>query len=144
MKKFFSIVLIASTLVTSAFASDNGKANSKMTAHIKANYANAHDITWTYTDKFEKASLILGQEKVDVYYDEYGDLMGTTKTMAFDKLPKSALISLTTDYTFPDYTLTDCISVTDADNNTNYYVSFDLDGESVMVSISTNGAVSLL
>lgn len=144
MKKFFTLALITLSLVSSAFASNNEKVNNRAVAHLEANYAGAKNVTWTYTEKFEKASMYVGQEKVDVYYDSFGELMGTTKTMAFDKLPKSALEILTTEYTFPDYQLTDCIEYTDTDNNKSYFVSFDLDNERIIVSISANGSVSLV
>ncbi len=142
MKKFIILTVIAFTFVTGSFASNNEKTSSKAAAHLEANYANAKNVTWTYTENYAKASITIGQEKLDVYYDTYGELIGSTKTMAYDKLPKSALETFTTEYTFPDYQLTDCIAFTDADNNTNYFISFDLYGESVMLSISNNGTVS--
>lgn len=144
MKKYFILALIALTFITSSFASTSFSASNKAAAHLEVNYANAKDVSWTYTEKYEKASLTIGKEKVDVYYDIYGELIGSTKTMAFDKLPKYALETLTTEYTFPDYQLKDCIEFTDADNNTNYYVSFDKDGERLMLSISGYGVVSTM
>lgn len=138
MKKFFIAALIALTLVSSAFASGSEKA----AAHLQANYASAENITWNYGKTFQKASITVGKEKVDVYYDEYGSLIGSTKTMDFDKLPKAALETLTTEYTFPDYQLTGCIAFTDADYNTNYFVSFDMGEEKLRLSISNTGKVA--
>jgi len=142
MKKFLLAGLIVVSFVTSAFASANEKVSSKAVANLEANYSAAKNISWTVSDNFIKASFTLGNEKIDVYYDEYGDLLGTSKMMAFDKLPKSALDILTTDYTFPDYQLTDCIEFTDADNNKNFFVSFDINNERIVLSISTNGSVT--
>ena len=144
MKKFFIASLITLTLVSSAFASTTDKANSKAAAHLQANYTAAENITWTYTENFQKASITVGSQKVDVYYDEYGALIGSTKTMDFDKLPKWALETITTEYTFPDYQLTDCIAFTDADNITSYFVSFDLGQEKIRLSISMVGNVALM
>ena len=62
--------------------------------------------------------------------------------MAFDKLPKAALIFLTIAYTYPDYQLTDCIEFTDADNHKNYFVSYDINNERIVLLISTNGSVT--
>lgn len=142
MKKFFLSALIVATFVTSAIASTHEKISSKAAAHLAAHYADAKKVSWTVSDHFEKASITMGNEKVDVYYDGYGTLLGSTKTMAFDKLPKSALDVLTTEYSFPDYQLTDCIEYTDADNNRVYYISFDVDGERIIVSVSGFGLVS--
>lgn len=142
MKKFFTAALIALTFVTSAFASTREKINNKVAAHLEATYPAAKNVSWTYTDNFEKASITVNNENIDVFYDAYGELVGSSKTMAFDRLPKSALEVLTTDYTFPDYQLTDCIEFTDAYNTKRYYVSFEQDNERIMLSISANGFVS--
>lgn len=142
MKKFLIAGLIVVSFATSAFASSNEKVSSKAMVNLVANYSAAKNISWTVSDNFEKASFIIGNEKVDVYYNEYGDLLGASKMMAFDKLPKSALDILTTEYTFPDYQLTDCIEFTDADNNKNFFVSFDINNEKIVLSISTNGSVT--
>jgi hypothetical protein len=140
MKKFLIAALIVVSFATSAFASNS--ASSKALAHLEANYSAAQNVSWTVTDDFEKASFTIGNEKNDVYYNVYGDFIGSSKTMAFDKLPKAALDILTTEYTFPAYQLTDCIEFTDADNNKSFYVSFDINNERVFISISTNGSVA--
>jgi hypothetical protein len=142
MKKFLTILVIAVSFVTSASASTNEKVGSKIAAHLAVNYSAAKDISWTSSDSFEKASFTLCNEKIAVFYDVYGDFLGSSKTMAFDKLPKSALDTLTTDYTFPDYQLIDCIEYTDATNTTSFYVSFDINDERVILSISTGGIIA--
>jgi hypothetical protein len=142
MKKFLTIVVIAVSFVTSASASVNERVSSKIAAHLAANYASAKNVSWTANDNFEEASFTINNEKINVFYDGYGDLLGSGKTMAFDKLPKSALDTLTSEYTFPDYRLTDCIEYTDADNNRNFYVSFEFNEERIILSISTNGSVA--
>ncbi|MES2332547.1 MAG: hypothetical protein V4539_23270 [Bacteroidota bacterium] len=142
MKKFLIACLIVVSFATTASASNNANISGKAMAHLEANYSAAKNVSWTVSDNFEKASFTVGNEKVDVYYNEDGDLLGSTKTMAFDKLPKSALEILTSEYTFPDYELTDCIEYTDADNNKNYFVSFDINNERVVVSVSTGGSVA--
>ncbi|MDB5211750.1 MAG: hypothetical protein JWQ30_2577 [Sediminibacterium sp.] len=142
MKKFLIACLIVVSFATSSFASNNATISSKAMAHLEANYSAAKNVSWTVSDNFEKASFTVGNEKVDVYYNEDGNLLGSTKTMAFDKLPKSALEILTTEYTFPDYELTDCIEYTDVDNNKNYFVSFDINSERVVLSVSTGGSVA--
>lgn len=144
MKKFIIAALAAVVFTASAFAAGNEKAMNKAAAHLEANYASAKDVTWSYGPDFQKASITLGNEKVDVFYDGYGALIGSTKTQAFDKLPKSALEAITTDYAFPDYQLTDCISFTDADNVTTYYVSFDSTDGKTILSISANGKVAVM
>ena len=63
--------------------------------------------------------------------------------MAYDKLPKAALETLSSEYTFPDYQLKDCIKFTDSTDHTSYFVSFDTENENIILKISDNGVVSL-
>jgi hypothetical protein len=142
MKKFLTIVFIAVLFVTNVSASGHQKVSNKAITHLAANYSTAKDVSWTVSDNFEKASFTAGNEKVDVFYDGYGELVGSAKTMAFDKLPKSALAILTTEYTFPDYQLTDCIEYTDADDNKSFYVSFGTNEERIILSVSASGYVT--
>lgn len=142
MKKIVIFSAILVTLVTHSFASTS--VSNKAEAHLQAHYADAKDVLWTLSDDFEKASFTLGNEKMEVYYDEFGNLMGSTKTMAYDKLPKSAIDLFTREYTFPEYQLTDCIEYTNADGNTNFFVSFDYNNERILVLITPNGSVSLM
>jgi hypothetical protein len=142
MKKFLILGFTALCLVTSSFAASNEKVSSQAVTQFESKFSGATAISWTVTDNFEKASFILANEKMDAYYDANGALIGTSKVLAFDKLPKSARTQLTTEYTFPDYQLTDCIEFTDADNNKNYFVSFENENENVILSVSASGLVS--
>lgn len=142
MKKFLIAGLIFVSFVSSAFASDNEKVSRKAIINLKANYAAAENISWTVTENYLKAVFTIGNEKIDVFYDGNGDLIGSSTIMDFDKLPKSAITFLTSGYQFPDYQLIECIEFTDADNIKNYFVSFDLYGEMIVLSISATGTVS--
>lgn len=142
MKKFITLAFIAVIFTTKTFAAGHEKAYNKAAANLEVNYPGAKNVAWSYTDRYAKANITIGQQKLDVYYDEYGELIGATKTIAFDKLPKPALDTITTEYTFPDYQLTDCIQFTDADNNTTYYVSFDFGDSKTVLSIASDGTVA--
>jgi hypothetical protein len=63
----------------------------------------------TQLRKFDKVTFQLNNETVNAFYDKDGDLIGTSKTVNFEKLPKSALETLTTKYTYPEFQLKECI-----------------------------------
>ncbi len=142
MKKLFISGLLALTLITSSFAAP--ASGSRAMDHFTSSFANAKGVSWKITDRFEKVSFTLNNEKVDAFYDNNGEMIGISKTMAFDKLPKSALETLTTKYTFPEYQLKDCIEFTNADNEKNFYVSFDTKNESIVLEITKAGGVSVM
>lgn len=142
MKKIFALALIALATTTTAFADPNS-VSTKVLSHVATSFKQATNISWVANDRFDKISFTLNNEKVDAFYNTYGELIGTSKTMAFDKLPKAAIETITTKYTFPKFQLKDCIQFTGADNEANYYVSMDADYETLVLEISKNGSVKI-
>ncbi len=142
MKKLFITALVAIALGTSAFAAPSTISN-KVSNHFTNSFSKASNITWTITEDFNKASFIMNNEKIEVFYDGFGDLIGTSKSIQFDKLPKQAIETLTTEYTFPEYHVLECIEFVNADKEQNYYVSMEKDNATIVLKISQKGTVSL-
>jgi hypothetical protein len=142
MKKLFITALAAIAIGTSAFAGPSS-ISSRVSEHFTAAFSKAQNVSWKSSEKFDKVSFVLNNEKVDAFYDTDGDLIGTSKTFALDKLPKSALETITTKYTYPEYQLKDCIEFINATNEKNYYVSFDKKNETVVLEITKSGIVSV-
>ncbi|MEN9685227.1 MAG: hypothetical protein RLZZ28_1013 [Bacteroidota bacterium] len=142
MKKLFFTALAAIALVTTAFAGPL-TISSKMNEHFSGSFSKAKNATWKINDRFAKVSFQLGNEKWDAFYGTDGELIGTSRAINFDKLPKSALETITTKYTYPEYQIKDCIEFVNADNEKNFYASFDKAGETVVLEITRAGVVSL-
>jgi len=142
MKQLFFMALLVIATGTSAFAGAN-TISTKVNDHFTAAFKNAKNVDWKTDAKFDKASFVLDGKKVQAFYDVEGELIGTSKTWDFDKLPKSALETLTTKYTYPDYQLKDCIEFVNSNNEKNYYVSFDKKNETVVLEITKGGMVSV-
>ena len=140
MKKILIVALVALATGTTAFAAPS----SKVTDHFASAFKNAKNVTWKEDGRFDKVSFQLGGENVEAFYDVNGELIGTSKTFAFDKLPKSALELITTKYTFPENQLRDCIEFTNGDSEKNYYVSFvKKNNDRFVLKITEGGIVSV-
>ena len=142
MKKVCIMALAAITIGTSAFAGPAAISN-KVSEHFSSSFAKAKNVTWKSSEKFDKVSFVLNNEQVAAFYDTEGDLIGTSKTIALEKLPKAALETITTKYTFPEFQLKDCIEFTNASNEKNYYVAFGKKNEDLVIEITRSGAVSV-
>ena len=142
MKKLFILALIAIVTGTSAFAAGTS-ASTKVNKHFTESFSKAKNVSWKTDSRFEKVSFELGNEKVTAFYDTDGDLIGTSKNVAFDKLPKGAIETITTKYTFPEYQVKECIEFSNATNEKNYYVSFDTSNETVVLEINKASIVSV-
>lgn len=141
MKKIITIALMAFLVVTSAFAGPNNVSN-KVNTHFTKTFQKAANITWKVGEEYVKATFELNNETMTVFYNKGGDLIGSSKTQAFDKLPKSAIETITREYKFPEYKLTDCIEFVNANNEKKYYVSFETQNETIIIDISMYGTVS--
>jgi hypothetical protein len=106
MKKLFILALIAIATGTSAFA---GVSASNATTHFATAFSEAKNVSWNSNGKFDKVTFELNNETITAFYNEDGDLVGTSKKVSFDKLPKAALETITTRYTFPEYQVLECI-----------------------------------
>ncbi len=142
MKKFFTAALFVCAITLSAFASPR-TISTKVNEHFVASFGKAKNVSWKTDGRFDKVSFQLGNEKVNAFYDVDGELIGTSKDLAFDKLPKAGLETITTKYTFPEYQVKHCMEFTNASNEKNFYVSFDKAGETIVLEITKIGMVSV-
>ncbi|MEO8173362.1 MAG: hypothetical protein ABI581_09775 [Sediminibacterium sp.] len=125
MKKLFILALIAIATGTSAFAGTSNATTSNSNG------------------KFEKVTSVLNNETITAFYNEDGELVGTSKKVSFDKLPKAALETITTQYTFPEYQILECIEFTNDRSEKEYFTSFSTEDTIVVLEILENGRVSV-
>lgn len=143
MKKLFILTLAVIALGTSAFADTNKKTRYNGASHFSSTFTGVKEVNWSADEKFEKASFLENGIKKEVFYTHDGELIGSTKTYAFDKLPKSALQTITTKYTYPEYQLEDCIEFTNAAGETSYFISMEKTNQKLVLEISEAGSVSI-
>lgn len=142
MKKLFITALVAVSIATSAFADVN--VNSIVVSRFKNEYQSATNVQWVAKEDFTKVSFTLDGENMNVFYNNEGVVIASSKAIALDKLPASALRTITKEYPFPPYVLNECIEFTNADNETKYYVSFIEEGKSKLIlEVSEKGSVNL-
>jgi hypothetical protein len=77
-----------------------------------------------------------------VYYKQV-EVIGTSINYDFDKLHKDALYTITTRFTFPTYSLKDCIEFTDVYGEKKYFISMTSVKENIYLEITTDGEVNV-
>ncbi|MES2331396.1 MAG: hypothetical protein V4539_17460 [Bacteroidota bacterium] len=140
MKKLFILALIAIATGTTAFA---GPSTTKAVTHFANTFSAAKNVSWNSNGRFQKVTFQLNNETISAFYDEDGDLLGTSKKVSFDKLPKAALETITSQYTFPEYQVLECIEFSSDKTETKYYTSFRTEDSTVVLEIMKNGRVSV-
>lgn len=143
MKKLFILTLAVIALGTSAFADTNKKTSYNGASHFKSTFTAAKEVNWTADANFEKVSFLENGIKKEVFYTHQGELIGAAKAFAFDKLPKNALQTITTKYTYPEFQLEDVIQFENAEGETSYFVSMEHTDMKIVLEISAFGQVSV-
>ena len=141
MKKFIITALIAVAIGTSAFA-DPSTINRKVLNHFASEFSDAENVNWKVTTQFAEATFVLDGKKMQAFYNPEGEMIGTSETFAFNKLPKQALKTIAKKYPFPPYQLDECILFTNGDGESKYFVSFQTTKEKLVVEVSALGGVS--
>jgi hypothetical protein len=138
MKKFIITAFIAVALTTSAFA-DPTNVSYRVLDHFNTDFREAENISWTLSSKFAKANFDLNGKRMEAFYNLDGELIGSSFSIDYDKLPKKAITEISKKYPFPPYKLKECIEFTNGEGEKSYYTSFDTEKELVVVQINLFG-----
>ena len=141
MKKLIIPVLVAIFISTTSFAADYpDKIRSFKEMNTFSNVTNS--VNWKYTENFQKASVVENGQNVEYFYSNDGDFLASSKSFDFDKLPKAAIKTITSNYVYPSYTLLECIVIENAEQEINYYVSMEKAGKTTFLQINEVGTVA--
>ncbi len=142
MKKLFIAVLFVTAIGTSAFANPT-TVNYKILNSFGTDFKGAENVSWKVTSEFVKASFVYENTKLNAFYNLDGELIGTSKTFELNKLPKKALETITKKYPYPPYKLGECIEMTYPDGEKNYFLSFEINNETLVIQVSRAGEISV-
>ena len=109
MKKIFLAALLAVSLGASAFTAPEKTVSYHIRHQFAATFDNAENVNWTSHKHFIEATFVLDGEQMQAFYNNDGEFLGTSKTFAFDKLPKKGLTAIMKLYPYPPYKLQECI-----------------------------------
>ena len=82
-------------------------------------------------------------EMPDQVYFSKGEKIGVSKSYDFSKLPKDAIYTITTKYTFPTYNLHECVEFIDEYGDNKYFVIMKSAKVNMILEITTDGEVSV-
>ncbi|MCW3109009.1 MAG: hypothetical protein JWQ09_3515 [Segetibacter sp.] len=139
MKKLFLVALLAVTVAASAFAKDTKKVNAAAIGNFKVEFKRASDVTWTVNDNYVKATFILNNERMEAFYNENGERIGTSRAITLDELPVKAKRAFAKK--FDGYTVKQAIEF-DGTEETAYYLSAENEKESVILKVDNSEGLS--
>lgn len=137
-----TVLIAAFAVLTIGTSAKAAPENSKMDSHFATAFKNAENVNWTNVGAYNKATFTVNSKSVEAFYNADGELVGVSRTVQFDKLPKAAIETITSKYLFPDYQLAECIEFVNGDHETNYYVSMNHGNETRVLEITPKGKVT--
>ena len=102
--------------------------------------ATAFIVTLSAFSSTTKANETKIPEKV---YFSKGEKIGVTKNYDFAKLPKDAIYTITTKYTFPKYSLHECVEFVDSYGDNKYFIIMSSTKENLILEITNDSEVLL-
>lgn len=80
-------------------------------------------------------------QQVQEWFNAKGEKIGTSQRMDYDKLPQDAIQSISKNYPFPTYKLTDCQVLTNEYGEQYYYVALMSGKNKTVLEIDQEGAL---
>ncbi len=139
MKKLFIAALITVAAGTSAFAKDVTKVDYKVKSNFEAKFNGAQNVVWSAREAYVKAQFQLSGENVEAFFNEEGDLIGTSRKLDFKQLPLNAIQKIKKSY--EDFKVVETIEF-DLDGDRSYYVSLEKEGKTQILQVSLYGTVT--
>jgi hypothetical protein len=142
MKKL-TIILTAVVLFFSysTFAMDPENISIKVKAAFEKDFKNAENVNWKKTDEFYFASFKLNNVDIDAAYNESGELIAASKSIAISALPMQVFLALTEKY--KDYALPENVVEFTYSGETNYYITVSNEKRILKLKCNTSGNIAV-
>lgn len=119
--------------IASSSAAGNGATiNYELLRHFNEDFRNATNINWSINADFAKVEFLVDDEKVEAFYDLNGLLVGTSRYISVDQVPKEARRIFAT--RFPQYAISEVIRYEGAEDVA-YYISTSDNKEKVVFKL---------
>lgn len=137
-------ILVGLIITTSAFNTANATitTNKAAIASFMKCYKNVSFVNWKTTELFTKASFKQDGANVEVFYDNEGELIATSKSISIKDLPKNAIKYFEKWYSAPTYTVKNSIEYVTADGEKKYFVSVEDKKHARLYEVTIDGKVS--
>lgn len=139
MKKFFLTVLTGISLISSSFAADELKVNTRIKNSFTTDFRSAQDVQWRTNNAYVTAAFIMNNKKVEAFYDFSGSLIGTSEAITLDMLPSATKRSFAKKY--GSYLVKEAIKFEKPDE-TAYFISAQNEKETLVLQV-IDGQISV-
>ncbi len=142
MKKLVTLLTAAMMLLCSfTFAFDSDNVNSTIKAAFLNDFASAKNVSWKKTSDFYFATFMLNSNEINAAYNEDGELVGTSRTVASSSIPMDITLQLAKKY--EGYSVAKKVLELSFEGTTRYYVTIMNDAYALKLKCTANGNVEV-
>jgi hypothetical protein len=139
--KLFIATAASLAIALGSFAKGTETANTFAAKQLKAEFKDATNITWSTQARLSEASFTWNGQKLHAFYNEDGEQVALSREVSEDKLPLKAIQAIKAKY--DGYTTTEAIEYNSTEDGLSYYVSLENGNKKVILSVSSEGLVSV-
>lgn len=132
MKRLFLSAIMAATLISTSFANETAKVNSRVSSSFKTQFAEATNVEWTAKQDFFKANFTEEGKSREAFYNNNGGLISTSTQIAIDDLSASTKRAFAKKY--DGYVVKEAIKM-ESNDETAYYISVENDKQSLILKV---------
>ena len=134
MKRIFlSLSLLLTVSVTTTFANP---VSEKVLNSFKKEFAGASAVQWNDLGEILKASFVLGDRRVEAYFNVDGELQGCIRNLFYNQLPLAVMTAV--DKRFADAEILDVNEITNP-AGTSYTISLEFKNKKYQVKADPGG-----
>jgi len=128
------------SLAGSALAKENNDVNPQVLRSFKSEFLNAENVRWNKIDGVYAANFIQNGFRIEAYFDETGDLIGSVRNVLFTDLPLAVVHGINKKYgNAPIYELFEYT----IDKETYYKMRVELQDKTVRVRCGIAGDLTV-
>jgi hypothetical protein len=140
MKKFIiGLAAIITLISATAFAGEKEKLNPAL-ATFQKEFKEASDVKWLEGKDVIKAAFNLNNFRVEAYFSNTGELLGTARSVLFNQLPLTVIREINNRYGSASvYEITEY----NANGDTFYCMTVELSNKKLLVKATSSGELSV-
>jgi len=140
MKKMIVGLTLILGLASFTFARNKEEVNPETLRNFKKEFKAAQNVSWAVADEVATASFSLHGFRVQAYYGDDGQLLGTARTILFEQLPINAINAINNRYaTAPVYEIVEFTRGAE----TFYRMIVDTEKNKQLIQVTTTGLISV-
>ncbi len=131
-----SLSLLLTVAITTTFANGGNPISDQVLKSFKKEFATAQLVQWNDLGEYLKASFVLGDHRVEAYFNTEGELLGSVRGLFYNQLPLAVMTSL--DKRFAEADILDVNEITNA-GGTSYLVNLEFHDKKYRVKADPGG-----